>query len=275
MAVQKITVPLIRKKKEHGEKITALTAYDFPFAKLVDAAGIDIILVGDSLGVVVQGEENTLAVTMDQMAYHTRLVSRAAERALVVGDLPFMSYQSSLGDTLKNAGRFLKEARASAVKIEGGARVADRVEALANQDIPVMAHIGLTPQSVHRMGGYQVQGRVKEEAKQLLNDAKTLESAGAFSLVLEGIPWKLARDITASLSIPTIGIGAGPYCDGQILVLHDLLGLFTKFQPKFVRRYAHLSQNITNALMQFKSDVVSEKFPSVEESYSDGEQRDS
>lgn len=265
--MDKITVPRIREKKENGEKITVLTAYDFPFAKLIDEAGIDILLVGDTVGIVVQGEESTLPVTLDQMIYHTRMVSRAAKRALVVGDMPFLSYQASIEETIRNAGRFLKEGGAAAVKLEGGARVADRIEVLARHDIPVMAHIGLTPQSVHRMGGYKVQGRGTSQAKQLLADAKTVESAGAFSLVLEGIPISLAKKITQSIRIPTIGIGAGPYCDGQVLVLHDLLGLFTRFHPKFVRRYADLTSTITEAVRRYKSDVESGKFPTEEEGY--------
>ncbi|WDT77680.1 MAG: 3-methyl-2-oxobutanoate hydroxymethyltransferase [Candidatus Manganitrophus sp.] len=262
-----MTVPRIREKKEQGEKITVLTAYDFPFAKLIDEAGIDILLVGDTVGIVVQGEESTLPVTLDQMIYHTRMVSRAAKRALVVGDMPFLSYQASIEETIRNAGRFLKEGGAAAVKLEGGARVADRIEVLTRHDIPVMAHIGLTPQSVHRMGGYKVQGRGTSQAKQLLADAKTVESAGAFSLVLEGIPISLAKKITQSIKIPTIGIGAGPYCDGQVLVLHDLLGLFTRFHPKFVRRYADLTSTITEAVRRYKSDVESGKFPTEEEGY--------
>ncbi|MDC4203504.1 MAG: 3-methyl-2-oxobutanoate hydroxymethyltransferase [Candidatus Manganitrophus sp.] len=265
--MDKITVPRIREKKENGKKITVLTAYDFPFAKLIDEAGIDILLVGDTVGIVVQGEESTLPVTLDQMIYHTRMVSRAAKRALVVGDMPFLSYQASIEETIRNAGRFLKEGGAAAVKLEGGARVADRIEVLTRHDIPVMAHIGLTPQSVHRMGGYKVQGRGTSQAKQLLADAKTVESAGAFSLVLEGIPISLAKKITQSIKIPTIGIGAGPYCDGQVLVLHDLLGLFTRFHPKFVRRYADLTSTITEAVRRYKSDVESGKFPTEEEGY--------
>jgi len=267
MPSDRVTVPVIREKKGIGEKITVLTAYDYPFAKLIDEAGIDILLVGDTVGIVVQGEESTLPVTMDQMIYHTRLVSRAAQRALVVGDMPFMSYQASLEETLSNAGRFLKEGRAGAVKLEGGARVAGRVEALARQDIPVMAHIGLTPQSLHRMGGYKVQGRNSQEAQQLLSDAKTLESAGAFSLVLEGIPNALAKEITDAVQIPTLGIGAGPHCDGQVLVLHDLLGLFTRFQPKFVRRYADMGAVASDAFLRYKSDVISGKFPTEAEGY--------
>ncbi|MCG3111488.1 MAG: 3-methyl-2-oxobutanoate hydroxymethyltransferase [Candidatus Manganitrophus sp. SB1] len=265
--MDKITVPRIREKKENGEKITVLTAYDFPFAKLIDEAGIDILLVGDTVGIVVQGEESTLPVTLDQMIYHTRMVSRAAKRALVVGDMPFLSYQASIEETIRNAGRFLKEGGAAAVKLEGGVRVADRIEVLTRHDIPVMAHIGLTPQSVHRMGGYKVQGRGTSQVKQLLADAKTVESAGAFSLVLEGIPISLAKKITQSIKIPTIGIGAGPHCDGQVLVLHDLLGLFTRFHPKFVRRYADLTSTITEAVRRYKSDVESGKFPTEEEGY--------
>lgn len=264
---KKITVPVIGEKKAGREKISVLTAYDYPFAKLIDEAGIDIILVGDSLGVVVQGEDNTLSVTMDQMVYHTRMVSRAVKYALVVADMPFMSYQVSLEETLKNAGRLIKEGKASAIKFEGGARVADRIEILTRHDIPVMAHIGLTPQSLHRMGGYKVQGRLSAEATQLVNDAKIIESAGAFSLVLEGIPNRLAQEITDTINIPTIGIGAGPCCDGQVLVMHDLLGLFSGFQPKFVRRYAELGTTASDAFRRYRQDVKAGKFPVEEEGY--------
>ncbi|MFQ5579363.1 MAG: 3-methyl-2-oxobutanoate hydroxymethyltransferase [Nitrospiria bacterium] len=265
--MDRVTVPLIQKKKEKGEKISVLTAYDFSFAKLVDEAGIDMILVGDSLGTVVQGEANTLPVTMEQMLYHTRMVARAVKRALVVGDMPFMSYQIGIDETIKNAGRFLKEAGAAAVKLEGGAVVADRIAALIRYDIPVMGHIGLTPQSIHRMGGYKVQGKIPSQAKQLIADAKALETAGAFSLVLEGMPTTVAQEIRAVLRIPTIGIGAGPHCDGQVLVLHDLLGLMTHFQPKFVRRYADLSSIASEAFRHYKTDVESGKFPTEEEGY--------
>lgn len=263
--MDKVTVPSIRQKK--GEKITALTAYDYPFAKLIDEAGIDILLVGDSVGVVVAGEENTLSVTMDQMVYHTRMVSRAVKRGLVVGDMPFLSYQTSLDETVANAGRFLKEGGAAAVKLEGGEAIADRIERLTQYDIPVMAHIGLTPQSLHRMGGYKVQGRGTTEARKLMVDAKAVEAAGAFCVVLEGIPSDLAGEITGVLSIPTIGIGAGPSCDGQILVLHDLLGL-CDLNPKFVRRYADVAAITREALLCFKSDVTKSNFPSPEEGYS-------
>ena len=264
--MDKVTVPNLRQKK--GEKIVALTAYDYPFAKIIDEAGIDIILVGDSVGVVVGGAEDTLAVTMDQMVYHTRMVSRAAKRALVVGDMPFLSYQISVEETLFNAGRFLKEGGAAAVKLEGGAGVADRIEALTKYDIPVMGHIGLTPQSVHRMGGYKVQGRNERQARKISADAKAVESAGAFALILEGIPMELAKEITDTVHIPTIGIGAGPSCDGQILVLHDLLGLATTtYQPRFVRRYADITAVTHEALSRFKADVTEGKFPAAEEGY--------
>ncbi|MFQ5543166.1 MAG: 3-methyl-2-oxobutanoate hydroxymethyltransferase [Nitrospiria bacterium] len=267
MSGNQITVPSILKKKENGEKISVLTAYDFSFAKLIDQSEIDIILVGDSLGMVVQGRENTLSVTMDEMIYHTRMVSRATRRTLVVGDMPFMSYQCSLEETLRNAGRFLKEGGAAAVKLEGGTPVSERIAALTRIGIPVMAHIGLTPQSVHSMGGYKVQGRQVRQAKQLLKDAKALESAGAFSVVLEGIPNPLAKEITATIKIPTIGIGAGPDCDGQVLVLHDLLGLSIQDHPKFVRQYADLGALAVKAFKAFKSDVETGKFPTKEEGY--------
>ncbi len=262
-----MTVPQMVEKKRKGEKIAVLTAYDYPFAGLLDQAGIDILLVGDTVGIVVQGEESTLPVTLDQMIYHTRMVSRAANRALVIGDMPFLSYQVSIDDTIRSAGRFLKEGGAAAVKLEGGARMADRIEALARYDIPVMAHIGLTPQSVHRMGGYKVQGKGEVQARELLADAKRVESAGAFSMILEGIPRLLAKEITESVGIPTIGIGAGPHCDGQVLVLHDLLGLFTRFHPKFVRRYADLSATVADAVGRYKSDVELGLFPTEAESY--------
>jgi 3-methyl-2-oxobutanoate hydroxymethyltransferase len=262
--MDRITAPILRARKGK-EKIVALTAYDFPFARLVDEAGIDLILVGDSVGMVVAGMESTLPVTMDQMIYHTQMVSRAVKRALVVGDMPFLSYQASIQETVFNAGRFLKEGGAAAVKLEGAH--ADRIEALSRYDIPVMGHIGLTPQSIHRMGGYKVQGHDAVVAKRLLADAKAIESAGAFALVLEGVPMGLAKKITRAVRIPTIGIGAGPWCDGQVMVLHDLLGITTGFHPKFVRRYADLSSITEEALCRFKADVAAEKFPTIEEGY--------
>jgi 3-methyl-2-oxobutanoate hydroxymethyltransferase len=263
----KVTIPQLSRWKREGRKIVSLTAYDYPFARLVDQAGIDLIIVGDTLGVVVQGLESTLPVALAEMLYHTKMVSRAVRRALVVGDMPFLSFQPGLEETIRNAGRFLKEAGAAAVKIEGGAAVADRIEALSRLDIPVMAHIGLTPQSVHRMGGYKVQGKEPAGAKRLLEDAKRVESAGAFALVLEGMPAGLAKKITRSVTIPTIGIGAGPHCDGQVLVLHDLLGLFERFHPKFVRRYADLSAVSLEALRRYREDVQGGKFPDRDESY--------
>jgi 3-methyl-2-oxobutanoate hydroxymethyltransferase len=263
----KTTVNDFLKMKADGKKIAMLTAYDFPFAQMLDEAGIDAILVGDSLGVVVQGLENTLPVTMEEMIYHTRMVARASRNALIIGDMPFMSYQTSLEETIRNAGRFLKDGGAAAIKIEGGAEIADRIKALTRSDIPVMAHIGLTPQSIHRMGGYKVQGKTKSAAKRLMDEARVVEDAGAFSLVLEGIPMNLAKEITKALSIPTIGIGAGPYCDGQVLVLHDLLGMFDRFVPKFIKRYAALKQDAVGAVRQYIQEVQEGIFPSEDQSF--------
>jgi 3-methyl-2-oxobutanoate hydroxymethyltransferase len=263
----KITVQDFLKKKAEKKKITLLTAYDYPFAKLVDEAGIDAIIVGDSVGMVVQGLENTLPVTMDEMIYHTKMVSRAVKNALVIGDLPFMSYQVSIKDAVRNAGRFLKDAGASAVKIEGGAEVALHIKAMAKSDIPVMAHIGLTPQSIHRMGGYKVQGKTEESAKRLIEEAHIVEDAGAFSLLIEAIPMGLAKKITEELSIPTIGIGAGPYCDGQVLVLHDVIGLFERFLPRFAKRYANLRDEALNAIRVYKEEVEKGVFPTEEQSF--------
>ena len=263
----KMTVQDFLKKKTEKKKITLLTAYDYPFAKLVDEAGIDAIIVGDSVGMVVQGLENTLPVTMDEMIYHTKIVSRAVKNALVIGDLPFMSYQVSIKDAVRNAGRFLKDAGASAVKIEGGAEVALHIKAMAKSDIPVMAHIGLTPQSIHRMGGYKVQGKTEESAKRLIEEAHIVEDAGAFSLLIEAIPMGLAKKITEELSIPTIGIGAGPYCDGQVLVLHDVIGLFERFLPRFAKRYANLRDEALNAIRVYKEEVEKGIFPTEEQSF--------
>jgi len=264
--MNKVTIPELLKRKREGRKITMLTAYDFPFARIVDEAGIDIILVGDSLGVVVQGQPNTLNVTMEEMLYHTRIVARGVGRALVVGDMPFLSFQTGMEETIRNAGRFL-QAGAEAVKIEGGTNITDRIAALTRMDIPVMGHVGLTPQSVHRMGGYKVQGREPEMADRLLAEAKAVEEAGAFAIVLEGIPLTLGRRITQALSIPTIGIGAGPHCDGQVLVLHDLLGLFDRFHPTFVKTYANLKTQALDAIKRYKEEVELGKFPSEDESY--------
>lgn len=263
----KVTIQDFLKKKQGGQKITMLTAYDYPFAQIVDEAGIDAILVGDSLAMVVQGLENTLSVTMDEMIYHTKMVSRAVKKAMVVADMPYLSYQISIEDAVKNAGRFIKEAGAQAVKIEGGREVAEKVEAMTKAEIPVMAHIGLTPQAVHRMGGYKVQGRTEEAAKTLLEDAKILQEAGAFSLLLEAIPADLAAQITGDLAIPTIGIGAGPFCDGQVLVIHDVFGLFERFVPKFVKRYANLKEEALKAAKQYKEEVEKGIFPGKEHSF--------
>ncbi|GBE06138.1 MAG TPA: 3-methyl-2-oxobutanoate hydroxymethyltransferase [Nitrospirae bacterium] len=255
------------KKKKDRKKITMLTAYDYPFARIVDEAGVDAILVGDSLGMVVQGLENTLPVTMDEMIYHTKMVTRAVKSAMVIGDMPFMSYQASVEDAVRNAGRFLKEAGAAAVKMEGGSEIAEHIRAMTRSEIPVMAHIGLTPQSIHRMGGYKVQGKTEEAAKKLIKEAHVVEDAGAFSLLLEAIPQDLAKKITKELAIPTIGIGAGPYCDGQVLVLHDVIGLFERFVPKFVKKYANLKDDALKAVKAYKQEVEKGKFPSQEQSF--------
>ncbi len=259
-------IPEFQRYKQDKKKLIVVTAYDALFTRIVEQAGIEAILVGDSLGVVVQGKANTLSVTMDEMLYHTKLVAGAAQRALVIGDMPFMSYQASSEDALRNAGRFL-QAGAQAIKLEGGAAVADRVAAMTSIGIPVMGHLGMTPQSVHRFGGYKVQGKELNHAQALLNDAKALEAAGAFAIVLEAIPTELAKTVTEQLTIPTIGIGAGPHCDGQVLVLYDLLGLFDEFVPKFVKPYAHLKADALQALRRYKEEVEQGKFPSDSESY--------
>ncbi len=265
--MSKFTIHDFLNKKRDGKKITMLTAYDYPFARIVDEAGIDVILVGDSLGMVVQGLENTLPVTMDEMIYHTKMVSRAVKNAMVIGDMPFMSYQTGIEDAVRNAGRFLKEAGASAVKMEGGAEVADHIKAMTKSDIPVMAHIGLTPQSIHRMGGYKVQGKTEEAANKLFEEARIVEDAGAFSLILEAIPMELSRKITEELSIPTIGIGGGPHCDGQVLVLHDVIGLFERFVPKFIKKYANLKDDALNAIMTYREEVEKGSFPTEDQSF--------
>jgi 3-methyl-2-oxobutanoate hydroxymethyltransferase len=261
-----MTIPEFHRHKRDKKKLIVVTAYDALFTRIVEQAGIEAILVGDSLGVVVQGKANTLSVTMDDMLYHTKLVAGAAQRALVISDMPFMSYQASSEDALRNAGRFL-QAGAQAIKLEGCAVVVDRVAAMTSIGIPVMGHLGMTPQSVHQYGGYKVQGKESDHALVLLNDAKALEAAGAFAIVLEAIPAELAKTITEQLTIPTIGIGAGPHCDGQILVLYDLLGLFDDFVPKFVKPYAHLKADALQALRRYKEEVEQGKFPSDSESY--------
>lgn len=267
MKNQPVTVPAISARKNSGKKITALTAYDYSFAKLLDSTAIDILLVGDSLGMISQGHENTLSVTIEDVIYHTRSVKRGSHRALVVADMPFMSYQVSVEQAVTNAGRLIQQGGAAAIKLEGGVRVANQVHAIVQAGIPVMGHVGLTPQSVHQFGGYKVQGKTFLDSKQIKQDAKDLQKAGVFSLVLEGMPEELATEITHELEIPTIGIGAGSKCDGQILVIHDLLGLNPDFVPKFVKRYAQLSDVIQNAVTEFIEEVHSEAFPGPEHTY--------
>ncbi len=259
----RVTTTTLMKMKQEGKKITALTAYDYPFATMLDSAGMDIILVGDSLGMVVQGKETTLPVTMDESIYHTSMVSRACRYSMVIGDMPFMSYHGSKDEAVLNAGRYLKEAGASAVKLEGGADVCDVIQALASSGIPVQAHIGLTPQSVHQMGGFKVQ----RDEERLINDGLKVQEAGAFSVVLEGIPSAIASKITSKLSIPTIGIGAGPDCDGQILVLHDMLGISERSVPKFVKKYADLRAAANQGLSDYINEVRQGRFPSKEYEY--------
>ena len=260
----KITILDIYKKKAEGRKITMLTAYDYPTAQIVDQAGIDMILVGDSLGMVVQGGTSTLPVTMDEMIYHTRMVSRAVQFSLVVGDMPFLSYQTHKAEAVRNAGRFLKEAGAEAIKLEGGSQMAETIRAIVDAGIPVMAHIGLTPQYVHMLGGFKVQGKDDAAREKILADARAVQDAGAFSVVLEAIPAPLAKEIREMLRIPCIGIGAGPDCDGQVLVLHDLLGLFDRFTPKFVKKYANLKEQALKAVKEYKQEVETGTFPSQE-----------
>jgi 3-methyl-2-oxobutanoate hydroxymethyltransferase len=258
-----MTVPEFRAAKGRGAPLAVLTAYDCTMARLLDAAGVDALLVGDSLGMVVQGEANTLGVTMDEMVYHTRMVARGTQRGLVIADMPFMSYQVSTQQAVENAGRLIKEGRAHAVKLEGGQRTAAAVAAIVAADIPVMGHIGLTPQSVHRFGGFPVQ----RDAAQLLQAARALELAGAFSIVVECVPAELATAITAAVAVPTIGIGAGPGCDGQVLVTYDMLGLFDELRPRFVQRYAELGQAIRTAAAQYCEDIRQRRFPAREHSF--------
>jgi len=264
---RKVTRTVLQQMKKQQQKIVMVTAYDFPFARLADQAGADILLVGDTLGMVVLGFDSTLPVTMDHMVHHTKAVSRSKPQAMIVGDMPFMSYQVTPEDALRNAGRLLQEAGAEAVKLEGGEKVLPMIEAIARADIPVMGHLGLTPQSVHQLGGYRVQGRDADSAIRLRRDAHLLQDAGCFALVLEAIPDSLATHIQADLSIPVIGIGAGAGCDGQVLVLHDLLGIYGEFIPKFVKRYADVAGVTTQALECFVQDVRSGTFPGPEHTY--------
>jgi len=265
--VKRVTVRTFLKRKRDGEKITMLTAYDYPTAKLLDQAGIDAILVGDSLGMVIQGNETTLPVTVEEMIYHVKAVRRGVTRAMVIADMPFLSYQVSRQDAIFNAGLMLKEGGAEAVKLEGGERIADLIEELVSIGIPVMGHIGLTPQSVNVFGGYRVQGRTDTEIERLRNDAKALEEAGVFSIVLESVPVEVAKEITESISVPTIGIGAGPYTDGQVLVFHDYLGIFEDIKPRFVKRYRELGREIIEATKEYIEEVKSGKFPAPEHSF--------
>jgi 3-methyl-2-oxobutanoate hydroxymethyltransferase len=263
---QRVTARTLLARKQRHERFSMLTAYDFAFARIFDAAGIDVILVGDSLGNVVQGLDTTLPVTLDEAIYHTRLVGRGVRRALVVGDMPFGSYQVCAEDAVRSAIRFVKEGGAHAVKLEGGRNARAAIERIVSAEIPVMGHVGLTPQAVHRMGGYRVQGRSAAERERVLADAHAVEAAGAFAVVLEGMPVDLAAEITRALSIPTIGIGAGPGCDGQVLVMHDLLGL-SDWTPSFVKQYASLGSIASQAARSFAEDVASGKFPAEEHSY--------
>lgn len=263
----KNTVTTFKEARKKGKKLTMLTAYDYSIAKLIDEAGIDGILVGDSLGMVCLGYKDTLSVTMEDMIHHTKAVSRGVKNGLVVADMPFMSYQASVYDAVVNAGRLIKEGNAEAVKLEGGATVCDQIKAIVKAQIPVMGHIGLTPQSVNMFGGFKVQGKTEELAKSIIEDAKLLEEAGVFSIVLEGIPEKLAEIITKEVSVPTIGIGAGAHCDGQILVYQDMLGMFTDLVPKFVKRFATVGDSMREGFRSYIKEVQEGTFPSSEHSF--------
>jgi len=263
----RVTINAIKEMKARGEKIPMLTAYDFATARLVDEAGMPLVLVGDSLGMVALGYESTIPVTMEEMIHHTKAVVRGTKQALVIGDMPFMSYHISTAEALRNAARFIQEGGAQAVKLEGGHTVAEPVKRMVECGIPVMGHIGLTPQSIHQLGGFKAQGKTPEAAQRLLQDALALEAAGAFAIVLESVPYALARIITKKLAVPTIGIGAGPHCDGQVQVLSDLLGLYTEFVPRHAKQYAKLSQVIKEAVSQYLKEVKAGSFPTFENSY--------
>ncbi len=263
---QRVTAPSLTAMKSRGESIAMLTAYDFAFARIFDTAGIDVLLVGDSLGNVVQGRDTTLPVTLDEILYHTRLVVRGASRALVIADLPFGTFQVSAEEAVRNAVRCVKEGGAHAVKLEGGRAVAATIERIVSAEIPVMGHVGLTPQAIHRMGGHRVQGRTADAAERVIADARAVQAAGAFAVVLEGMPAELARAITAELAIPTIGIGAGVHCDGQVLVMHDMLGL-SDWTPSFVKQYAALGMSAAKAARRFAEEVRERKFPDEKHSY--------
>ncbi len=263
----KVTTAALRIRKGTGQRIAVLTAYDVVFARLADDAGIDVVLVGDSLGMVVQGERSTLAVTLDEMVYHSRIVSRGVRRAHLVADLPFMSYQASVEDGMRAAGRLLKEGRAEAVKLEGGVEASELIRRLTGAGIPVMGHVGMTPQSVHQLGGFKVQGRTDAQRAKILADARAVAEAGAYAMVIEAVPHALAAEITREVSVPTIGIGAGADCDGQVMVMHDLLGLEPAWKPRFVRRYAEMGKAVGEAFAAYAADVRAGRFPSPEETY--------
>jgi 3-methyl-2-oxobutanoate hydroxymethyltransferase len=266
MAGEKITAAQLRARKG-GEKLVVLTAYDVAFARLADHAGVDVVLVGDSVGMVFQGQSTTLPVTVDEMIYHARAVARGVAKAHVVVDLPFMSYQASVEDGMRAAGRIIKESGAESVKLEGGVEVAPLVARLVAAGIPVMGHVGLTPQSFHQLGGFKVQGKTEEQRAKILDGARALAASGAYAIVLEGMPAPLATEVTAAVPVPTIGIGAGPGCDGQVLVMHDLLGLDPGWSPKFVRRYAEIGREVERAFAAYAADVRAGKFPSTDESF--------
>ncbi|HUR27280.1 MAG TPA: 3-methyl-2-oxobutanoate hydroxymethyltransferase [Planctomycetota bacterium] len=264
---RKVTTRSLLQMKQAGEVITALTAYDFLMAELIDRAGVDVLLVGDSAGMVVQGFETTIPVTMEQMLYHSAVVARGVERALVVADMPFMSYQVNPDEALRNAGRMIKESSVEAVKLEGGKSICPTIRRIVDVGIPVMGHLGLTPQSIHKFGTYQVRATEPEEADEIRRDALALEEAGVFAIVIEKVPAELAREVASVARVPVIGIGAGPGCDGQILVSHDMLGIYTRFHPRFVRRYAELGREMQQAFERYAKDVRSGNFPSADESY--------
>jgi len=264
---RKVTTKSLERMKARGEQVAALTAYDFVMAQLLDESGVDLILVGDSVSTVVQGLDTTVGVTMDEMLYHASLVARGVERALVVGDLPFMSFQVNSDEALRNAGRMVKESGVEAVKLEGGEVIADTVRRIVDAGIPVMGHVGLTPQSIHKFGTYQVRATTDEEAEEVRRGARALQDAGAFAVVIEKVPAELAQELSKMLTIPVIGIGAGAGCDGQILVSHDMLGIYTRFRPRFVRRYAELGETMREAFSHFVGDVRSGEFPNESESY--------
>lgn len=271
MSIKKFTVSSFLGAKKSKEKISMLTAYDYSTAKLLDESGVDSLLVGDSLGMVMLGYENTLQVTVEDIIHHCKAVARGTKRAMIIGDMPFLSYHIDIQDTIRNAGRIIREGNAQAVKLEGGREIVDKVKAIVNAQIPVIGHLGLTPQSVNVFGGFKVQGKTEEQAKRIIEDANMLQEAGAFAIVLECVPEKLASIITEKLEIPTIGIGAGRYCDGQVLVTQDMLGMYTDFTPKFVKKYANLCDEIQNATKNYMDEVKSEAFPSKEHTFGIGE----